>query len=57
MFEELTNRVWRVKSEFDLQLTMCFDPYRLEHLCAKHAEDMGHFMDEAKQMVKELEVD
>jgi hypothetical protein len=55
MFEELMSRVRRGQAEFEFELARTEDPYRLSHLLAKQAENMGHFYDDSKCMVRELE--
>ena len=55
MFDELIRRVKLKHIEMSAVLAFCDDPYRLEHILKNFAEDMGHFHDEAQQLVKEIE--
>jgi len=56
MFEKLIRRVrettYRFASE---ELFRANDPYRLVQVLTTQADDLGHLLDEANQLVKELE--
>lgn len=55
LFEELLNAIRRRQAEFDFELTRCEDAYRARHLLKTYNLDMSKLMEEASEMVRELE--
>ena len=56
MFENLMGRVWEATYRFAfVELHKTHDPYRLVQVLTTQADDLGHLLDEANQLVKELE--
>jgi hypothetical protein len=54
-FDTLIAKARRVKAEFCDNLARCHDVYRLAHLLDMHHHEIGHLVDLADELVRELE--
>lgn len=54
-FHTLMVNIRRKRAEFDFELSITADPYRLDYLLKEYAKSMENFHSEAQEMVFELE--
>ena len=55
MFDTTLELLAQVTNLFALEIIMCGDPYRLQQIIKKQREKLNDFLEEADELVKELE--